>query len=365
MRRRLAVDRDRWRAAGDAGYLGLRMPERFGGQDCSTSEALLSFEGLGLGTPDTGLVFALATQVFAVHHALLEAGTEAQLERWLPPMRRGESIGAFSMSEPEAGSDSASIRTVAEPDGTGYRLTGEKRWVTLAPVADVAIVFASTDLSRGRWGITAFLVPLDTPGVHVGEVEAKSGLRSCPFSRLSLDGVAVPRDAVLGAIGAGSAIFTSAVEAERAFLFAAQLGAMERVLERSVERARTRRQFDRAIGEFQAVSHRIVDMKLRHEVGRLLVYKAAELHDRGRPIAMATSLAKLYTSESAVASALDAMRTFGAEGYTEEAGLEMDLRDAIGSLNYSGTSDLQRNLVARLLGVDRPLRRPTSNGGVS
>jgi alkylation response protein AidB-like acyl-CoA dehydrogenase len=357
--RRGEFDRQRWQQAAQFGVLGLRTPVEFGGVEVSTVETLLSFEGLGLGSADPGFVFSLASQVFAMQTALIEAGSPEQKRQWLPPLCRGEAIGSFAMSEPEAGSDVAAITTTAQRLADGrMRLDGVKAWVTLAPVADVVIVFATTDPTRGRWGITAFLVPIETPGLHVGPIEAKSGLHSCPFSRIVFDGCVVDTTAVLGAIGAGAAIFASAVEAERAFLYAAQLGAMERILERCIDRARRRTQFGQAIGSFQAVSHRIATMKLRHEAARLLVYKAAALNDLGASVTMAAALAKLQTSESAVESALDAVHIHGAEGYAESAGIELELRDALGGLVYSGTSDIQRNIVARLLGVGRS-DRPT------
>ena len=337
--------------------LGTRTPVVYGGEGGSSIDALLTFEGLGLGAVDGGLVFALASQVFATQTALIESGSDRQRADWLPRLCSGEAIGAFAMSEPDAGSDVASITTTIAPDGAGWRLDGEKAWVTLGPVADFVIVFATADPAKGRWGITSLLVPTSTPGVEIGPTEAKSGLESCPFGRIRFDGCRLGADALIGPVGAGASVFSSAVEAERAFLYAAQLGVMERHLDRTIHRARSRVQFGKPIGAFQAVSHRIADMKVRHEAARLLVYKAGALHDRGDSVALAAALAKLQTSESAVTTALDAVRIFGAEGYTEAAGLEHDLRDAVGGLAYSGTSDIQRNIVAGLLGVDRPIRR--------
>ncbi len=358
--RSTTFDRDRWQTAADLGLLGLRADPRWGGAGRSSVEALLRFEGLGLGTPDNGLAFSLASQVFATQTALEEAGSDDQRDRWLRPLVDGSAIGSFAMTEPAAGSDAASITTTATPTADGFRLQGEKCWVTLGPVADLAIVFATEDPEKGPWGITAFLVPLDLPGVTVSPAIAKAGLESCPFGSITLD-AEVPADAVLGRRGAGMSIFTSAVEAERAFLYGCQLGATERLLQRSIERARSRRQFDQPIGQFQAVGHRLADMKLRHETSRLLVYKAAILHDRGESVTMAAALAKLQASESAVESAVDAVRLHGAEGYTVAAGVEAEVRDALGGLAYSGTSDIQRNIVVRLLGADRPSR--PSRGG--
>lgn len=351
-------DRGRWDAAASQGIQGLTAPVELGGAGASIVDALLTFEGLGLGAADNGTVFALSAQVFSAQSALLAAGSPDQLRRWVPELCAGRAIAAFAMSEPDVGSDTAAITTRAtpHPDG-GYVLDGVKSWVTLGPVCDVVIVFATTDPALGRWGITAFLVDMSTPGVTRGDAVAKLGLSSCPFSSLSFENCRVGDDAVLGAPGAGGAIFSDAVNAERAFLYAAQLGATERLIDRSVDRARRRTQFGRSIGGFQAVSHRIADMKLRHEAARLLVYKTAVLRDLGRDVTTAAALAKLQTSEGGVHSAVDAVQIFGAEGYTEAAGLGAELADLLGGLSYSGTSDIQRNVIASLLGVDRPPRK--------
>lgn len=356
-----SFDRSRWDAAAEFGVQGLTAPAEFGGGGCSTVEALLTFEGLGLGSLDNGMVFALSAQVFSMQSAFLTAGSQAQLERWMPDLCAGRAIGAFAMSEPDAGSDTSSISTVAAAiDGpenpSGYRLNGTKTWVTLGSECDVAIVFATTDPALGRWGLTAFLVATDRPEIVIGEPISKLGLESCPFTTMTFTDCEVSADDVLGKPGAGGAIFANAVNAERAFLYAAQLGATERTIDTSVERARTREQFGQPIGRFQAISHRIANMKLRHEAARLLVYKAGILSDLGHDVSLAAALAKLQTSETAVQSALDAVQVFGAEGYTTDAGVGRDLCDAIGGLSYSGTSEIQRNIIASVIGVDRPLR---------
>lgn len=355
-------DRAQWRRAAGFGVQALTIPTTYGGADASGVEAMLTFEGLGLGCVDNGLVFALASQVFPSQMSISRFGSDAQRQRWLPGMCDGSIVSSFAMSEPEAGSDTAAISTTATllEDGS-YRLDGEKAWVTLGPVCDVVIVFATTEPGAGWWGLTAFIVDAEADGVVRGEIEPKMGMRSCPFGRMRFDGCIVGDDQLLGSVGAGAAVFGAAVEAERAFLYAAQLGSMERVLDRTIQRARSREQFGQPIGGFQAVSHRIVEMKLRHEASRLLLYAAAAKHDRGEPVAMAAALAKLQTSEMAVQSALDAVRVHGAEGYTDACGLEGELRDAVGGLAYSGTSEIQRNIVARLLKIDRPLRREHSD----
>lgn len=347
------VDREVWRAAAEAGVQALTL-------DASGTaiEAMLTFEGIGLGADDNGLAFALASQVFAMQRAFDSAASDGQRERWQSGLVAGELFGSFAMSEPDAGSDISGIATTAheQPDGS-WLLNGVKSWVTLGPVCDVAIVFATSDPTLGAWGISAFLIDASIEGFSRGPAREKVGLGSCPFGELVLDNCRVPADSLLGKPGAGASIFGRAVEAERVFLYAAQLGAMERVLERTIEQARTRRQGGTTIGSYQAVSHRIVDMKLRHESARLLAYKAAAVHDRGENIGLAAGLAKLQAAEMAVASAVDAIQVFGASGYLAETGLGGELGDAVGGLAYSGTVDVTRNIVAGLLHLDRPSQR--------
>jgi alkylation response protein AidB-like acyl-CoA dehydrogenase len=352
-------DARRWALAAEFGVQGLMIPKDFGGLGKSAVEAALTFEGLGLGTADNGFVFALASQTFALQRALITAGSEEQKRRWLPGLGSGTSIGCFAMSEPGAGSDTGAISTVATPRADGhYVINGTKAWATLSPVADVIVVFATTDPSKGHWGIAGFILESDRDGIEIGATQPKMGMNSCPFAEIRFTDCSAGPEDLLGSVGAGGSIFTNAVEAERAFLYAAQVGSMERVLNLSIDRARRRQAYGKPIGSFQAISHKVAEMKLRHESARLLIYKAAELYDRGGSMTMAGALAKLATSEAAVQSALDAVRIHGAEGYTMAGPVEAELRDAIGGLAYSGTSEIARNLVARLLHVDRPQRDP-------
>ncbi|MEZ5280865.1 MAG: acyl-CoA dehydrogenase family protein [Acidimicrobiales bacterium] len=355
--RRDSFDRSVWSTAAEGGYLGIHMPLHVGGSGASPVRALMAFEGLGRGADDFGMVFSLASQLFATQSAIVEGGTPEQISQWLPPLVSGDKIMAFAMSEPDAGSDTGSITTTALPHGDRYRIAGTKTWTTLAPVADEALVFANTDPSKGRWGITAFRVPLDLPGVVVGKPIEKMGMGSCPFGEIHFDDVEVGPEAVLGAVGAGQRIFAAAVEIERAFLYAAQLGRMRRLVDLMIERSRQREQFGKPIGQYQGVSHRIVDAMAELEAARLLVYKAAALYERRRPIGMASALAKLRVSEKAVEVAVSAMRVFGAEGYVTEVGIESEIRDALAGLAYSGTSEIQKNIVAGLAAIGRPVRR--------
>lgn len=346
-----AFDRDLWKKSADFGVLGAFVPAEYGGGGLDVVTTTVMMEALGYGCPDNGLTLALNGQMWAVQEPILRFGTDEQKRRLLPGMVGGDLLGAHAMSEPGSGSDTFSLETTARPHGDGYVLTGRKSYIGLAPICDVALVFATTDPSLGRWGISAFLVEVDNPGMTREGARPKMGLRTAPLGDIVLDECYVPAGARLGPEGAGASMFSDSMEWERSFIFASHVGSMHRQLDEAVEHARTRHQFGQPIGRFQSVSNRIADMKLRLETAQLLLYKAAWLMDAGRPAGMASALTNLHLAESFVASSLDAVRIHGAQGYLAEFGVERDLRDAVGGLTYSGTSDIQRQLVARLLGL--------------
>ncbi len=359
------IDRENWQLFASAGFQAITTPVSDGGLGRTTVDAMLAFEGLGHGCIDNGLVFALSSQVFATQNALRSGASPEQLATYLPGLLSGESFGAFAITEPDAGSDSSAIRTAAKridehaedphhPDAV-YEVTGEKCWITLGPIADVIVLFATTDPSLGKWGITAFVVEGTRAGIERGASVRKVGLDNSPFGSIQFDRCLLTAADRLGPEGAGGSIFTKAVEGERAFLFAGQLGATQRVIEQSIQQARSGVVVGADFGANQGVSHRIADMKLHHEMARLLVYKAAALHDRGKSVGMAAALAKLQTSEMAVASALESISMHGPAGYLDGP-IGSEAHDALGGLAYSGTSDIQRMIVGRLLRVDAPLR---------
>ena len=343
--------RDDWDRCARHGLLGLGVPEEYGGQGLDLLTSMLVMEGFGYGCADNGLAFALNTQLWTVEAPIVEFGTDEQKARFLPDLASGANIGAHALSEPESGSDAFSLRMTAEKVEGGYRLTGVKHLISLGPIADVALVFASTNPDAGRWGISAFLVERGADGFSCSPPTDKMGLRTVPMGDLTLDGCFVPESQRLGPEGAGVSISTHSLELERCCILASQLGAMRRQLEVAVERARTREQFGQPIGSFQSVSNRIADMRLRLETAQLLLYKVAWLKQQGRPAMLEAALLKLHLSESFVASGLDAIRIHGGEGYVSEHGVERDLRDAIGGVLYAGTSDIQRNIVAAMLGL--------------
>ncbi len=342
--------REAWLQCAKHGVLGIAAPARYGGLDKDALTAALVTEALGYSCADLGLVFAMAAHVYACIVPLVTFGDEAQRERWLPRLISGDAIAAHATTEPNAGSDVFHMTTTAERRGDSYALTGIKCFTSNAPVADVLLVQAVTDRQKGYFGLSTFVVEKNTPGLRLGKPYDKIGLRSAPMSDVYLDECIVPASQRIGSEGSGGSIFLHSMTWERTCLLAAYVGAMERVLERTIQSAKERSQFGQPIGRFQGVSHRIVDMKMRLETARLLVYRAAWDIGRGVQDDMAAALAKLAVSEAAVASGLDAIQVHGAIG-TLSGEIERFLRDAIPSRIFSGTSEIQRNTIARSLGL--------------
>ncbi len=349
--RRGLFSRELWKKCADFGIQGLPFPEKYGGSEADILTTMLTMEGLGYGCHDNGLVFGINAQMWSVMMPIYTFGTDEQRDKYLPGLCRGEIIGAHGMTEPDTGSDAYSLRTRAERKGDGYVLNGSKMFVTNAPVADLAVVFATVNPARGMWGITAFLVEKGTPGFTISRDIEKMGLRTSPMGELVLQDCFVPLENRLGREGAGARIFNNSMEWERSCILASHLGTMERQLEACIQYARERVQYNQPIGKFQSVANRIVDMKVRLETARLLLYQVAWLKKVGRPAVLEAAMAKLYLSECFVQSGLDAIRTLGGYGYMTEFEVERDLRDAIGGTIYSGTSDIQRNIIARLIGL--------------
>ncbi len=340
-----------WKTAADTGLTGLCLPAEFGGGGLGALDTALCLEAFGRGCPDTSLVFAIAAHLLACAVPIRDFADDKVRGQLLTGLASGDLIAANAMTEDDAGSDVGHLSMTAEREDDGYVLNGEKSFASNAPVADVFVTYAVTDPAAGFLGVSAFTVLRDSPGVDVGAPFAKMGLSRCPAGRVRFGGCRVPVSYRLGAEGQGSAIFQHSMGWERACLFAAYLGLMDHQLERCVEQAGRRRQFGCRIGDFQAISHRIATMKQRLEGARLLLYRACWLLDSGRHHAVAVALAKVAVSEAAVANGLDAVQIFGGAGYLCATGVEQQLRDSVASTIFSGTTEIQRGLIAREAGL--------------
>lgn len=346
-----AFSPEAWRACAKFGVQGLPVPAELGGQGADILTTVLVMEALGYGCHDNGLIFSLNAQMWSLELPLVKFGSPAQQQAYLPGLICGDLIGVHAMTEPDSGSDAYAMRTRFERQDDGYLLNGTKLYITNAPVSDVILVFAVDPGKPKVAAISAFLVEKGTPGFTVTRELDKMGLRTSPMGEVVLDDCYVPAASRVGREGAGMAIFNSAMTWERSCILASALGVMRRQVEACTAYARQRKQFGQPIGKFQAVAGQIADMYLRLEAARLLVYQAAWLGQQGRPAPAEAAAAKLFTSEAWVATCLDAIQVHGAYGYMKESGVERDLRDAVASTIYSGTSEIQRVILARLLGL--------------
>jgi alkylation response protein AidB-like acyl-CoA dehydrogenase len=345
--------RDLWQKCADFGIQGLATPKKFGGKldEVDILYSVLAMQALGYSCKDSGLVLGLNAQMWTVQMFIVLFGTDAQKQKFLPKLTSGEWLGAHALTEAESGSDVFDLKMTAEKMDGGYLLNGEKRLVTLAPIADMAVVFANVNPKLGKWGITAFLVEKDLEGYEASPVREKMGLRTVPIGEIKLKNCFVSEENRLGKEGAGFSICNHSLEYDRCCILAGGLGAMERQLEESVEFAKEHKRFGQVIGSFQSVSNRVADMKLRIETSKLLLYKMAWLKKQNKPAMLEAAMLKLHLSESFVASSLDAIRNKGGNAYLVDYGIERDLRDAVGGILYAGTSDIQRNIIAKMVGL--------------
>lgn len=338
-----------WKAAADFGVFSSLVDEAYGGHGADIVDTILMLEALGEGCADNGLTLSINGQLWASMIPFISFGSEAQKAKYLPRFCDGSLICADAMTESESGSDAFALSTTAKATDDGYILNGEKVYISLAPTCDIAMVFATSDPALGRWGISTFIVEASDEGFIRGKAEEKMGLRASPLGSIRLENCFVPKERLLGEEGDGAAIFSDAMEWERSFIFASHVGRMARQLQICADYAHERKVSGHPIERYQSVSNRLVEMRLRLETSRLLLYKTAWMKSQGLPCASEAAMAKLHISESFAASSMDAIRIHGALGYMEESGVPRDLRDSIGGLIYGGTSDIQRQIIASLL----------------
>jgi len=340
-----------WKKCGDFGVQGLLVPADYGGlgQDPLTTVAAL--ERLGYVCKDNGLLFSINAHMWTAIIPVLFTGSEQQKKKYLPGLCNGTLIGGNAMSEPNSGSDAFSLATTAVKKGSKYILNGSKIFVTNGPIADLIVVFATLDKSRGPEGISAFVVEKGSPGISVARKLEKMGIRTSPMAEVFFENCEVPEENFLGKEGAGSFQFTRSMTWERGCILASAVGTMQRLLETCIRYANERKQFGQSIGKFQMVANKIVDMKLRVESSRHMLYHCAWLRGQGKSVYMEAAMTKLHISDCWVKCCEDAIQIHGGYGYMTEYEVERELRDAIGSKLYSGTSEIQRTIVASLLGL--------------
>jgi len=342
-----AFNHEGWKKCAAFGVQGLPIPSEYGGSGADPITTIAVMEGLGYGCRDQGLLFSINAHMWTNSIPILKYGTPEQKQKYLPGLCDGSLIGANGASEPGAGSDVFGMRTRVDKNENGYVLNGAKIFVTNAPVGDLFAVYGTLDAKRGVMSICGFIIEKGTPGLSVSRKMDKMGLRTSPMAEIVFQDCRIPKTCLLGREGRGAEVFNCSMAWERACILATCLGTMRRQLERCIEYAQTRKQFGQAIGKFQSVANRIVDMKLRYENSRLLNYRVGWLMQKGKSADMDAAMAKLYVSESFVQSSLDAIQVHGGAGYMTELEFERELRDAVGSRLYSGTSEIQRNIIAK------------------
>jgi len=338
-----------WKKAGEFGLLGLPIPEEYGGGGADILTMMAAMEGYGYGCKDSGFNLSMSAHMVLCEIPIWKFGTEEQKRNYLPKLCRGEWIGAYALTEPEAGSDAFSLRTTATRRGDHYALNGTKIFITNGPIADVIVVFTTLDRALGTRGITAFIVEKGCAGFSVSKELDKMGARSSPTGELVFEDCIVPAKNMLGQAGQGVAIVLESLEWERACLLTARIGVMERALDRCLRYASERVQFGKPIGQFQLIQEKLANMKVRLETARLMVYKAGWMKQQGIPAHLEASIAKLYISECSVQSALDAVQIHGGYGYMREFEVERELRDVVAATIGAGTSEIQKQIIAREL----------------
>ncbi len=340
-----------WRRCADMQLMALPFPEKYGGCGFDLLTTVHAMMAFGYACRDAGLVHAIATQLLCGLQISL-FGSEPLKEAYLPGICSGSKVFAQAITEPGSGSDALAMRTRAVKTGAAYVLDGTKIFISNGPMADAVIVFAVTDPEkRTLGGISCFVVEKDTAGFERCRPFEKMGLSTLQNGELVFEGCEVPPARVLGREGQGAIIFNESMEWERTLLPAAHLGTLERVLEACIRHAKERTAFGHPIGDFQSISHKIADMKVQLELGRMMLWKSACLKDQQKRATLEASICKLFISESLKQACLDAVQIHGGYGYMAECELERDLRDSIAATIYSGSSEIQRNIIGRFIGL--------------
>lgn len=338
-----------FRKCGEFGLLGLPVPQEYGGGGADVITMMAAMEGFGRGCTDGGFVLSLGAHICICLIPIWQYGTEEQKRKFLPKLCSGEFIGAFGLTEPEAGSDAINVQTTARKDGGHWVLNGTKMFITNGSIADVVLVIATVDKTKKAGGLAAFLVEKGTPGFACSRELDKMGMRSSPTAELVFEDCRVPDANRMGQPGEGIKVMMGTLLWERATMIASAIGAQERLLEKTVNYAKERVQFGRPISSFQAIQHKLADMKVNLEVIRLLVYKSAWMKQQGLDDMAFAAITKLAVSELGRQNTLHALQIHGGYGYMREYEVERAVRDSMLGTIGAGTSEIQRMIIARSL----------------
>ena len=331
----------------ELGLFGITIPQEYGGNGLDSLSAAIVIEELARVDAAVALIVASHNSLCASH--ILSFGSEAQKQAYLPPLARGEKLGAWALTEPGSGSDAAALKTRATLAGDHWVLNGDKQFTTQGSTGGTYVIMASTDSSQGKRGISAFIVERGTAGLSVGKIEDKLGVRASDTAALHLDGVRVPEQNLLGERNRGFYDVLKVLQGARVGIAAMAVGIAQGALEEAIKYAKIRNQFGRPIAEFEAIQWMLADMATEIDAARLLVCRAARLKDRGRPFLQATSEAKLYAAETAMRTTTKAIQIHGGYGYTKEYSVERYFRDAKICEIGEGTSEIHRMVIAKEL----------------
>src|SRR3954466_13548863 len=338
-------DTDLVKKLGDMGYLGAIVAEECGGRGLDYRTYALIVEEVGRGDSSARTVVSVQTSL--VCSSIQRWGSEEQKQEWLPRLCSGEILGCFGLTEPDTGSDASNLKTRAEKTDGGWRISGQKMFISLGNYAKLALIFAQTDPEQKHRGLACFLVPTDSPGFSSSEIHGKLGLRGSDTAELALDGVEVGDDALMGDVGDGFKIAMSALDSGRYSVAAGCVGICQGSVDASVSYSKERTQFDRPIASFQLVQEMLADIVVQTEAAWGLVWRAGWLKDQGKPNTTETSIAKLYATEAAVECANKAIQVHGGSGYVDDYPVERYLRDARVTTLYEGTSQIQKLIIGR------------------
>ena len=332
---------------GELGFMGMMVPEEYDGAAMDAVSYAIAVEEISRADASTGVTMSVNNSLCC--QPILDYGTEEQKKRYLPPLATGEKLGAFSITEPEAGSDAGNVQTTATADGDHYVVNGTKLFVTNGGKADVVVLFAATDKEAGARGISAFIVEKGTPGFSVGKHEDKMGMRAADTSELIFEDCKVPKENLLAKEGMGFKIALATLDGGRIGIAAQAVGIGQACLEAAIAYSKQREQFGRAICKFQAIQWLLANMATQVEAARLLTYRVAHLKDKGERFTMEAAQAKLFASEAAVSAAINAVQVHGGYGYMKEYDVERYFRDSKLTEIYEGTSEVQRLVIAASL----------------